>query len=522
MSTVALGVSDYPVKFLNQAGASIPAYGILKLQGGSRINNELIPHGDLSGATGNEALYVNSGLAVANAGYGNCRSVTDSAFWVRYNPGNAPSNGEVVGPVSGQTYVDDTGEGLVVIYKDTAKGLVWCERISSSGTTRVDPPSFTIVEIDPDNGAPIIHMDRGRRRFSPSAADVRDADILYSSDGYLYAAGSGWINKDTGSLIKWNPDTGAVVWYSTKGSLTSPGTVMSTGGIHSGGIGNSAGGGGAAKCQSNLCEASDGVIWLAGGTNGTGWIGAFDPDTGAQTIEINHLSDAVYPADSSGGVVVIDCSGTDGKYIRVYDASGTETASWTAFVPTFCEVIGSIIVVGNGSNLKTLNKGDLTEISTRSVPAGETFLAGTTDGTNVYVSTSHATTPKYRSYLVSNLATENWNGNRDTANNTTAHLKYANSALYDWSTHLRKISASDGSETWELTAGNTAPTTRMSCAVTSDLVYWGNNSSASNVYAVDESSGEVLWTEGIGNNAVGRILPTDDGRLFICGTRTPN
>lgn len=133
MSTVALGVSDYPLKYKNSTGASMPAFGIFRLEGGARVNNELIPNAELSAATGSEALYVNSAIAVADEGYGNCRSAGDGPFWVRYNTGNPPANGDVVGPVSGQTYVDDTGTGLVVIYKDTSKELVLCEKLGSGG-----------------------------------------------------------------------------------------------------------------------------------------------------------------------------------------------------------------------------------------------------------------------------------------------------------------------------------------------------------------------------------------------------
>lgn len=133
MSTVAQGRSDYPVKYKNNTGAEMPAFGIFKLEDGARFNGELIPNAELSTADGEEAIYVNSANPVADQSKnGNCRSCNDGPFWVRYNTGSAPANGQVVGPVSGETYVDGTGSGLVVIFKDTDKELVLCEKLGGS------------------------------------------------------------------------------------------------------------------------------------------------------------------------------------------------------------------------------------------------------------------------------------------------------------------------------------------------------------------------------------------------------
>lgn len=397
-------------------------------------------------------------------------------------------------------------------------------RYPSGGTTttRTDPSSWTVVEIDPSDGAQVALMDRGRRRYSGSATEVRDIGMMYDQDNQvLYVCGNGWINKSNGVLVKWDVDPDSdtaysALWYSTEGSFTSPGVHLSTAGVISGSVGGATSG---TKIGENLAKASDGKIWLAGGTR----LAAYDPDTGAQSIDIAVPTNAVFRADSSGGVMIVDTAGTGGKYMRIYNSSGTETASWSVGNAAFVEVSGAVILVANaaGTTLKTLNLADLTEISTRSVPAGETYLSGCTDGTNAYVATDHATTPKYRSYLVSNLATENWNATRDTTAKASVHMKIANSALYDWSTHVRKISASDGSETWEYTGDNTQPG-RNGCAVDSSRVYVGINSTNINLHVLNESTGNAVWSEGNWNTNTGfqYVLATADGRVFMCGART--
>jgi len=387
------------------------------------------------------------------------------------------------------------------------------------GSTRwIDSSSFTIVELNPGTGAPIGYMDRGRRRFLFSATEISDRCIFYSSDGYLYATSGGWINQDNGVLMKWNVGTHRVEWYSSEGAMTSPGAHLSAAGAISGSMGNS-GGANANKCEQGICEASDGAIWVAGGSNGQ--IAAFNPTTGAQTVSIASVpSDAVYRADSSGGVLVVDTSGTGGKYLRVYNSSGTETASWSTALPTFVEVASGVIAISLSSSatLKTLNLEDLTEISSRSAPAGETYIAGTTDGTTVWVATAHATTPKYRSYSAANLATENWNASRDTTNNASFHMKYANSAIYDWSSHVRKINASTGAEIWDFAGSNVLPQKRIDCAVGTSYVYVA--CSADLFFAINDSTGEAVFTESFAGNSWGGVVATSDGKLFVAGRRT--
>lgn len=106
----------------------MPAFGIFRLANGSRESSgELIPQAELVDYDLSLPLFVNSGLATPDGAYGNCRSVHDSPFWVRYDAGNAPSLGSNVGPVQSQTYVSTAGgNAFVVLYKDTAKQLVWC------------------------------------------------------------------------------------------------------------------------------------------------------------------------------------------------------------------------------------------------------------------------------------------------------------------------------------------------------------------------------------------------------------
>ncbi len=128
MSSVILGESDYPIHFQNVAAATLPAYCIFRLSSGTRdaTTNELYPRGTKVSLPADETLFVNSGLATPDNGFGWCRSTLDAPFWVVYDPSNAPSIGDNVGPVDTQTYVSVKGSGFVVIYKDTSKGLVYC------------------------------------------------------------------------------------------------------------------------------------------------------------------------------------------------------------------------------------------------------------------------------------------------------------------------------------------------------------------------------------------------------------
>lgn len=134
MSTVALGVSDYPIRFKNSNGATLPKCGIFRLATAARETDtdELIPTSELVEFDNSMTLFVNSTNPVADNGYGWCRSVFESPFWVRYDTSNAPANGDIVGPVDGETFVSEKGDGFLVLFKDTAKELVYCALINQT------------------------------------------------------------------------------------------------------------------------------------------------------------------------------------------------------------------------------------------------------------------------------------------------------------------------------------------------------------------------------------------------------
>lgn len=121
-------MTPWKQRFKNSTGAEIPPFGIVKLEGGARESSgELVPAAELSTASGEEALYVISDKAIADDGYGWCRSVSDPPFWVRYDPDDEPSAGDEVGSVNGETYVSTSGRGIVVLYVDSDKGLALCD-----------------------------------------------------------------------------------------------------------------------------------------------------------------------------------------------------------------------------------------------------------------------------------------------------------------------------------------------------------------------------------------------------------
>lgn len=126
-------MSTHPIKYKNSTGASMPAYGIFRLSTAARdgTTNKLVPTAQLVEFDGTMPLFVNSERAIANNAYGDCRSIHDSPFWVRYDGSNAPANGDIVGPVDGETFVSEKGDGFIVLFKDATPGLVWCAALNS-------------------------------------------------------------------------------------------------------------------------------------------------------------------------------------------------------------------------------------------------------------------------------------------------------------------------------------------------------------------------------------------------------
>lgn len=127
-------MSEHPIKYKNSTGASMPKYGIFRLSTAAREsgNQKLVPTAALVEFDNTMALFVNSAKAISNNGYGNCRSVHDSPFWVRYDTSNAPANGDIVGPVDGETFVSGKGDGMLVLFKDATKELVWCALLNQT------------------------------------------------------------------------------------------------------------------------------------------------------------------------------------------------------------------------------------------------------------------------------------------------------------------------------------------------------------------------------------------------------
>lgn len=126
-------MSTHPIKYKNSTGATMPKCGLFRLATAAReSSNELVPTAELVEFDGTMALFVNSELPVADNAYGNCRSVMSGSFWVRYDTSNAPANGDIVGPVDGETFVSEKGDGFLVLFKDTTKELAYCTMLNST------------------------------------------------------------------------------------------------------------------------------------------------------------------------------------------------------------------------------------------------------------------------------------------------------------------------------------------------------------------------------------------------------
>lgn len=502
-------MDKFPIRWKNTTGSSIPAYSIIKLSSGTRqTSGELNPTGALPGATGTEALFVTSGLATANNKYGWARSINAGPFWVKYN--GSVSDGNEVGPVASQAYVDTTGSGIVVIYKDTAKGLVLCDSIGRGTTTTSIGTCWTIVEYDPITGDVIQTFDRGRGRFAGGSAPFDVTLMLSADENYLYAFGGGPPRPDTTkqwTLVKWDINSGELLWYSDEGSFTPPAaTISATSQLVDG-------------C---IVEASDGYIWTCSGPGSAnnGQVARHDPATGIQSHQFSGADTIGYQimaCPTGGAVVIADPNFVGSKFLRRLDNTATETHSYGTGL-LMCEEYGGKIYILTGATIKTLSMTDLSVLDSRAGTGGaDTYRVLTTDGTTVWVSTVTGANSKYRAYDATNLsAAELWNAARDTTLATTARLIHKNSALYDFSEHVRNINHSTGAETWESSNSFTTgvPPRRTACAVGSDFTL----SIHTRLVCVNNSDGSTRWTDF--GTSIQSVVVTSDDRCFACMQRT--
>lgn len=391
--------------------------------------------------------------------------------------------------------------------------------------TSADTAPWTIAEYDPATGDVIKTWDRGRPR---GQVFTFDSQLLWSSDGYLISTGGGHINRNTGNVIKWNVDAEddepERIWESDQQTLH----AAPDGGVN-----------GTRGMDNLLIEASDGYIWRVGGTGavGTQYIARHDPDSGAQTHEgnvgtvLNGLLQ-IEKADNDGGVVVGGTAALSGHYLHVLDNTATKTAGYGTAVKAMVEHGGRLYLItgATGNTLTILNAADLSAVDSRTLTGTEIYASLTTDGTTVWTTTT-ATSPttfRYRAYDATNLATEQWNATRDTAQGTSWRLIYANSYLYDFSETVRKIDPANGSEVWQATsaaAGSTVPRRMTGCLVTATYIVKIDITSNENIFCINESDGSAFWRDTLTANQspnaqAQSAIVSPDGRLFLCTRRT--
>lgn len=121
----AIPVDDIP--FRNGSGSNLPAYGVHKVSGVEALGDwPRLISSEYSAADYNAIVFINSGEAVESGGSG---VVQQGRFQiVKYNS-SVPAVGVSVGPVGGQTYMDDTGFGWRVCGElDSANDLMVVEK----------------------------------------------------------------------------------------------------------------------------------------------------------------------------------------------------------------------------------------------------------------------------------------------------------------------------------------------------------------------------------------------------------
>lgn len=140
--------ADWPHKFRNETGAALPGFSIFNCSNSGTDNGDYLVAG-LPNADGQDALFVTSPTERANESHGECRSIFDGPFWVRYE-GDAPVTGNIVGPVSGTSYVSTAGAGLKVL--DVRSGLVRCTALTNTSAFEL----FFVMERLSECGGPAL------------------------------------------------------------------------------------------------------------------------------------------------------------------------------------------------------------------------------------------------------------------------------------------------------------------------------------------------------------------------------
>lgn len=376
------------------------------------------------------------------------------------------------------------------------------------GTTRTGDPSFgapwTIAEYEPATGGILGTFYRGRNRGATTGS-LFDTGMLWSSDDFLYASGSGDINADTGCIVKWNPSSREKEWESSDNGGNA--TVFPTT--------NAA----VTEAILTLVEASDGFIWSCSGPGGTSYITRTNPETGVQSHSYGTAAAMqLFRADNSGGIVIHNQAAS--PYLRVLDNTATSTATHTTTTFNVNENNGVLCCTSTSAALRLLNADDLTTIDSLAAPSG-VWLGAVSDGTHVYAAYS----ANYTKLDATNLAAAAlWTNTKDT--DLSLNLFLHDGRLYDC--HYQnannniggvvKIDTSTGAELWDYTNHGRVLHEPSGIAFGSDFVVFvtiGTNTYT--VVCVNDSDGSLRWRDTW--SGVRKVLVAPDDRVFVCGQK---
>lgn len=365
---------------------------------------------------------------------------------------------------------------------------------------------FTIVEYDATSGEIVSTFYRKYRRTSTQQTTFGDYVLLHSSDGFLYAAGDTISNHDTGTIWKWNKNTGELIWASNRNGLTAAPVAVPSGQLPTN------------QNAPNLVEADDGAIWVMDGSN----VARHDPDTGEQThaYSASNPRESLIPTGIGGGVLIFG----DNTDTNIRSLTNTAASAATLAMDSigtrglYPSVVNGQLLVWIGTVTDIIgiyNASTLASVTTLATSSNDpTGMAS--DGTTAFMARTD-----YEGRDVTNLSTLLWTG--DPVPSTVGfHMFYRNGALYHFmgtATRVLRIDPSNGTIMWNITSGAMPLVSARAADAGTDFVVYGSSSvgSGTNIHCLNASDGSTRWTDFWGT--IYSIIVTDDDRIFACGLR---
>lgn len=220
MSRQNTGNPDYPVLASNGTGDVLPGFSIFALTSGTYVGNTLQltatkPSGNV------ESLFVNGGSQATQGKAIRCRSIYDGPFWVKYDPDNAPGEGDIVGPVENELFVSTDGQGLYVIYKDDNLGVVLCTAVSDQQINKAEMIEDLQSGDVAGKRAWLLEWSDGSSSWTRTSTEID----VYGDEGFRGMAFGRTDAVDAGDKVDVYKDPRSGRWYAITGGTFLHGTA---------------------------------------------------------------------------------------------------------------------------------------------------------------------------------------------------------------------------------------------------------------------------------------------------------